>query len=122
MTEDQIWNCETPAAQLLDIDAPAWIDADISPADVAAIVQGGCASGAYMPAVTYWQALETMTRHGDDVLQYIDDALGEVPAPKRGESWGGIAVHYLSTAVELWAHDIMGQLEDMPPQLESEDA
>ena len=76
MTEDQIWNCETPAAQLLDI----------------------------------------------DVLQYIDDALGEVPAPKRGESWGGIAVHYLSTAVELWAHDIMGQLEDMPPQLESEDA
>lgn len=122
MTEKEIWDCETPAAQLLDIDVPAWIDDDISPADVAAIVQGGCASGAYMPAVTYWQALETMTRHGDDVLQYIDDALGEVPAPKPGESWGGIAVHYLSTAVELWAHGIMGQLEDMPPQLESEDA
>lgn len=122
MTDEQIWNCETPVAQLLDIDAPAWIDAGVSAADVAAIVQGGCASGAYIPAVTYWQALETMTRHGDDVLQYIDDVLGKVPAPKTGESWGGIAVHYISTAVELWAHDIMGQLEDMPPQLESEGA
>ena len=122
MTEEQIWNCEHDVATVLGVTVPDWVAGDISPADVAAIVQGGCASGAYMPAVTYWQALETMTRHGDDVLQYIDDTMGEVPAPKPGEIWGGIAVHYLSTAVELWAHDIMGQLEDTPPQLESEDA
>ena len=122
MTPDQIWNCETPTADILGITVAAWIDQDIDPATVAAIVQGGCASGAYMPAVTYYQALRTMSEHGDDVLQYIDDALGELPAPQAGESWGGIAVHYLSTAVELWAHDIMGQLEDMPPQPESEGA
>ena len=50
-----LWNTGTPLNEIdgLDIDVPGWIDQDITPADVAAIVQGGCASGAYMPAVTY---------------------------------------------------------------------
>jgi hypothetical protein len=39
------------------------------------ISQGGCASGAYMPAVTYHTALETMLEHGDDILSYIEDQL-----------------------------------------------
>ena len=116
MTEEQIWNCEIPVSDLLDIDVPAWIDGDISASTIASIVQGGCASGAYMPAVTYWQALETMTRHGDDVLQYIDDVMGELPAPSRGESWSGMACFYLSYAVELWAGDIWARLEDFEGQ------
>ena len=64
-----------------------------------------------MPAVTYYQALATMAEHGDDVLEYIEDTLGEIPAPKAGESWSGLAVFYLSMAVELWAGDVMSQLE-----------
>jgi len=32
---------------------PQWIEQDITPSTVAAILQGGCESGAYMPAVTY---------------------------------------------------------------------
>ena len=68
-----LWNNDTPIADLdTDIVVPAWIESDISPHDVAAIYQGGCDSGAYMPAVTYSDAKATMAKHGDDVLQYID--------------------------------------------------
>lgn len=110
-----MWNTETPIAHIdgLDIDIPAWIEGDITPSDVAAIIQGGCASGAYMPAVTYHKALETMAKHGDDVLQYIDDALGELPQPPRDTSWSGLAVFYLSTAVELWASSVESDLESL---------
>ena len=80
---------------------PDWITQDLSPNDIAAILQGGCASGAYMPAVTYHQAIETMGEYGNDVLQYIEDALGELPQPDKGESWSGLACFYLSYAVEL---------------------
>jgi len=108
-----LWNTETPIRQLPggdDIDLPLWIDQDISPYDVAAIVQGGCASGAYMPAVTYYRALETMQKHGDDVLEYIEDAIGELPVV-TGQSWGQMACTYLSTAVELWACSVESGLE-----------
>jgi len=103
-----------------DIDVPAWMDDEyftdgaITADEVdtlRAIVQGGCASGAYMPAVTYYQARDTMNRHGDDVLDYIQDALGELPAPADDESWSGMACHYLSTAVELWAGLTMNQID-----------
>lgn len=74
----------------------------LSIADIQAIQQGGCASGAYMPAVTYWQALETMDLYGDDVLAYIEDALGELPPTPHDASWSQLACFYLSHAVELW--------------------
>lgn len=121
MTLEDIWNIDTPVADLLDIDVPAWIEQDICPSTVASICKGGCASGAYMPAVTYSTALRTMTAHGDDVLQYICDAYGELPAPPPDESWSGMACHYLSLAVGLWAGDVMAQLEEYEPD-ESEDA
>jgi hypothetical protein len=81
---------------------PAFIIQDVTPYDIAAINQGGCASGAYMPAVTYHIALETMGDHSLDILVYIEEALGEVPAPPTDGSWGGMAVFYVSLAVELW--------------------
>ncbi len=120
MTYEEIWNCDRALADVLDIDVPAWVDADISPSTIISICQGGCACGAYMPAVTYWRALATMDDHGDDVLQYIRDALGELPAPRADESWQGMACHYLSWAVELWAGDMLARLEDV--ELEDEDA
>lgn len=86
----------------IDSQRPVWID-PVEVYEVASIQQGGCASGAYMPAVTYHTAKETMNDHGDDVLQYIEDQLGEIPQPNSGESWSGMAVFYLSCAVELWA-------------------
>lgn len=83
-------------------DVPEWIDCDIELADVFAVNQGGCTSGAYMPAVTYHLASQTMAKFGDDVLEYIENNYGEIPAPNDGESWSGLACFYLSIAVELW--------------------
>ena len=113
MPNDEIWNCETPVAELLDCYIPAWIEQSITAQDIAAIVQGGCASGAYMPAVTYYQANRTMSERGDDVLQYIQDYIGELPKLPDDESWSGMACFYLSYAIELWASDIFYRLEDM---------
>lgn len=76
--------------------------ANLCLADIQAIQQGGCASGAYMPAVTYWQAAATMAEHGDGVLDYIQENYGELPTPQNDTSWSGLAVFYLSMAVELW--------------------
>lgn len=112
-----LWNTETPIADIegLDIDLPLWLQNDISPSDVAAIIQGGCASGAYMPAVTYHDALKTMALHGDDVLQYIEDASVELPSV-AGQGWSQMACTYLSAAVELWACNVESQLEEFEPE------
>ena len=119
MTNDDIWNSDAVVADLLNCEVPAWIDQDISASTIASICQGGCASGAYMPAVTYHSALRTMGDHGDDVLQYILDTLCELPKPSPHDGWAQMACHYLSTAVELWADGIMGQLEEYEPEDES---
>ena len=114
MNEEQIWNDEEPIADRFEGgEVPEWIEPDISPSQVAAIVQGGCDSGAYMPAVTYHQALETMNQHGDDVLQYVEDSGFNMTPPVT--SWAGIACYYLSCAVEQWANDAYATLEDFEP-------
>ena len=89
-------------------EVPVWIDQNITVADVVAIAEGGCASGAYMPAVTYHEARKTMHEHGDEVLEY----LGDLGAFEFGDSftWSEIAVHFLSCAVEWWACTIFHKL------------
>lgn len=111
-----LWNREEPVLEF-GVDVPSWIERDITPCDVAAICEGGCASGAYMPAVTYSEAMQTMFELGDDVLAFIDDTLGEIPAmpetaPAYG-TWGGQACYYLSVAVELWAASAETELLDI---------
>lgn len=85
-----------------DLNPPAWITQPLSPADIAAILQGGCDSGAYMPAVTYHEALATMAEHGDSVLDYLDGLGIEWPRETSGLSWSGLACFFLSGAVEVW--------------------
>ncbi len=96
---------------------PNWITEILSPYDIAAINQGGCASGAYMPAVTYHEAIETMSRYGDEVLDYIEEQTGALPKPPSTDSWGGLSCFYLSYAVELWAisHEALADWEDDEP-------
>ena len=106
----------------IEIEIPPWFDGGclpgltddgrIDPHDAEGLVvwlrdlaYGGCASGQYMPAVTYYQAAETMARYGDDVLQYIEDSgVGECLSGEDilSRSWSGIAVFFLSVAVEEW--------------------
>ena len=96
---------------LNDLFLPPWIESTISPYQVQSIIKGGCEGGAYLPAVVYHQAQEIMHDHGDHVLDYIESIRGDLPAPMAGSSWAGIATHYLSTAVELWAHSTAEALE-----------
>ena len=111
-----LWNSDEPITSYTDsITVPAWIDQEITPATIAAIIQGGCASGAYMPAVTYYQALKTMNEYGDakdGVLDYLENSVGDVPAVSVN-SWSGMACLYVSQAVELWAMSIEQELLDL---------
>ena len=74
---------------------------------IRAIAEGGCMSGAYMQAVTYYDAAQTMAAHGDAVLDYIEDMYGYLPQPPRNYGWSGLAVHYLSFAVDMWAASVV---------------
>jgi|TARA_R100000501_G_C2616214_1_gene109781 hypothetical protein len=114
-----LWNSDEPITSYTDsIEIPRWIDQKITPATIAAILQGGCDSGAYMPAVTYYQALKTMDEYGDTkdgVLDYLESSLGYIPTDivYKGQSWGGMACRLVSQAVELWAMSIEQELLDL---------
>ena len=101
-TDEQLWNDERELADL-DVDVPAWIDQDIRVNQVMAICQGGCASGAYMPAVTYHEAASTMKDHGDEILEYVESMYGVKPTFEDADSWSEMACRCVSMAVELWA-------------------
>ena len=117
MSTQEMWNNETAVTEL-GFDVPRWIEQDITPSDIASILKGGCASGAYMPAQWYETAINTMSEHGDTILEYISDhtglqTIGEIEsmlAPARIDttaggfiSWGVMACSIVSLAVELWA-------------------
>lgn len=106
----------------VDVDVPEWIEQDVTPADVAAIVHGGCASGAYMPAVTYHQARATMNAHGDAVLTYLQQhGIDWREYLNEGDSWDGIACTCLSLAVEAWAGAAEGELSEALDDMEDEE-
>ena len=85
-----------------DANLVPWIPS-ISPYGIAAVLQGGCESGAYMPAVTYHTAMKTMAEHGTKVLEYIDKHGWPSPQLNVSEdSWPGFCCRVLSCAVELW--------------------
>ena len=76
---------DTPASEHVTV--PKWIDPDITLGTIAAVYEGGCESGAYMPAVTCHQAAKTMAEYGDDVLQFIEDCAcddSELPPTLKG--------------------------------------
>ena len=105
-----------------DLLVPEWIDPDITGRTVAAIVQGGCASDAYMPAVTNHLALETMNEHGDAIMEYFEwvgadpHSNGWVHDPWM--PWSEMAVHFVSFAVEIWAHSTYDALSDEPSPMD----
>lgn len=99
---------------------PAWIDQEITVGQVRAIMQDGCASGAYMPAVTYHEALKIMNEHGDDILEHADDLGIEFGSEILGLSWSGMACHLLSSAVESWACSVANDLDNIETDFEDE--
>ena len=109
MTRDQAWNTDTPIRDL-GVKVPRWIEQDISPLVVSSIAKGGCASHAYLPAVEYWSAMNILLDHGDDVLGYLDEVLGEIPSPPEGTSWAGMACYYLCYAIDVWSGSALEQI------------
>ena len=100
-----------------------WIDVDqfvVQGTDegyhnLVALANHGCVSGAYMPAVTYHMASEVMAQHGDDVMEYIYDTLGEIPSKldiTQTASWSSMCVYFLSMAIELLAQEELDQIEN----------
>ena len=85
MSDDILWHNEEPITAL-GIKVPAWIEQDIDPCTLAAILQGGCASGAYMPAVSHREALDTMREHGQEVVDYVQESFGSASNNPAG-SW-----------------------------------
>jgi len=113
MTDDALWNDETELREL-GIKVPAWIEQDITCYDIAAICQGGCESGAYMPAVIYHKAVDTMAEHGEEIFDVIeqafDSALDVLKRGKDDATWRHMAVAFVSFAVESWAQEIHAEL------------
>ena len=72
--------------------------------DIQAIQQGGCASGAYMPAVTYYTAKEVLLEHENEILSLINEHhyTNEITFDMQNETIGQFAVNLVSMAVELW--------------------
>lgn len=98
---------------LIEDQTPAWIEDGLTVEDIQAIQEGGCESGAYMPAVTYIKARETMAEHGDDVLEFLEEYEHVSHYVSPGMSWSQIQCNILSAAVEFWAGQFdLDELED----------
>ena len=71
----------------------------------------GTSGGLYMPAVTYYDARQTMRQHGDEVWEYIYEQWGdELPYTAPGMSYGQMCCHWVSMAVQLWAGQVCAEL------------
>lgn len=70
-----------------------------SVSELIAIYQGGCASGACMPAVTYATALECMFKHYDSVESQIG-YMGEITFNITEKTFSSFCVNLCSMAVE----------------------
>jgi hypothetical protein len=100
------------------VEVPSWIDQDITIGEVCQIVDFGCASGAYMPAVTYSSALNTMERYSVEVFDWLDDygpSAKEVLANSGAHSWSSIACDILSAAVESWSQVVYDEIAPFVP-------
>lgn len=75
--------------------------------ELKSIKEGGCESGAYMPAVTYCTALKCMTDHYEEIESILQDHGFETfDFNLERESFSGFCVRLVSMAVELWVSSI----------------
>ena len=73
--------------------------------DIEAVRCGGCASGAYMPAVTYCIAVECMYKFGHDIVEYLDQIGGQyLTLDPQHDTYAGWCVRVVSAAVEEWCY------------------
>ena len=93
------------------IEPPGWISETISTLDIGTIIEGGCQSGTYPPAVEYRQALETMNVYGDEIFEFLKDNQWELPCFEI-LSWKAGAVKIVSVAIETWCGNVADELAE----------
>ena len=119
MVEDNsMWN-EEAQVQDFDIDVPFFVKFDIdadgetvrqpTAQDVAAIYHGGCSSGAWMPAVTYYTAGRNIAENAREIEEYLDAAGIEIEKGAHDDIMM-VAVRMVSTAVSVWAERVHEEL------------
>jgi len=104
---DQLWHVSTNSCiydSELDLcELPSWWpDDNLTLADIEGIQRTRRAGQAYMSAVCYASALSHMDCCGDDVMKFIEDMLGGIPILQKTISCSGLAVYYLSLAIDLY--------------------
>lgn len=95
---------------------------------LASIAQGGCASGAYMPAVTYHSAkMALFCELGESMVEYAVDFLAEIDSLdqvaiqlKDGVQY--MAAYLASVAVEAWVYEVEQDVLDKIDELLAEQA
>jgi hypothetical protein len=99
-----MWNDEQEVREA-GVCTPDYVEEGVTFSTVAAIYQGGCASGAYMPAVTYYDARQAMAEYGDDIITDLRDSVDEnFLSIWEDEDFSGYCCRMVSAAVELWAY------------------
>lgn len=118
--DNKLWNVSTSCLcdSMLDIgELPKWWpDASLTLGEIEGIQKADCAGQAYMPAVKLFDASQHMCERGDYVLNYIKQIYGEIPRPHKSTCWRGLAVFYLSLAVELYCQQF--NVDEVKEQLE----
>lgn len=96
----------------LGIVYPEWI-MPVDSETIREIAVYGCASGCYMPAVTYSTAKQTMQEHGESVVTYLEDTGYSFTFDPTEHSWAGFCCDVLSAAVEHWAYLTLQLIEEL---------
>lgn len=79
-------------------------------AELIAIYEGGCASGAYMPAVTYYTAKKCLFECEGTLADQLD-GYGAIEWDHENEELGGFAVKICSIAVENYVSQFSDLIE-----------
>ena len=114
-----MWD-EQELVQDLGIDVPFFVKFDIGAEDgtqfkhptvqdVASIFQGGCDSGAWMPAVTYYSALRNLAENAIEIEDYLDE-VGWGITKSTEDGIMTVACEMVSAAVEIWAAGVHQEL------------
>lgn len=123
MTSSILWEHDFPVAEILG-NVPNFLNSDtfgiITPYDVAGILQGGCASGSWMPAVTYGTATGILLEHESEVLDLIE-GYGAFTFDPENESLGGFHCKLVSCGVEIWCAGVEEKLIEALEALDTEE-
>lgn len=91
---------------------PSWLIHEIDLSDVFSIYQGGCASGAFIPAVTYHIAEAWFNTHSEDMLQYVRDNDSNLVFNFNELPFSEFCTRICASAVEYFVFELVNILDE----------